>query len=232
MTSTINWQRLSAPFTPQQIEWRIQSAGLKNDGTWWVRIAPYISSRTIMDRLDEVVGPGLWSNSYSEWKHGQGQLCTLRINVEGEWVSKTDGAGDTEREGLKGGLTSAFKRAACLWGIGRHLRGEFFADIASERKAGWERSRVKCKRTNREAEIWWRPQPGDVARLTGAADAAAGSMPTEQSQSSDVTTEFWKATRKVGMNREKAIALVNECQGDFAAAIELLNDRHENSRRT
>src|SRR5690606_38042070 len=38
-----------------------------------------------------------------------------------EWVTKWDGAENTEKEAVKGGLSGAMKRAAVQWGIGRYL---------------------------------------------------------------------------------------------------------------
>jgi hypothetical protein len=37
------------------------------------------------------------------------------------WISRCDGADDTNIEGAKGGLSDAFKRAAVKFGIGRYL---------------------------------------------------------------------------------------------------------------
>ena len=74
----------------------------------------YIDARDVMDRLDEVCGSN-WSDDYKEVK---GRIvCTITI----DGVSRSDGAGDTEIEGEKGGLSDAFKRAAVKWGIGRYL---------------------------------------------------------------------------------------------------------------
>ena len=38
-----------------------------------------------------------------------------------EWVTKWDGAENTDIEAVKGGLSGAMKRAAVQWGIGRYL---------------------------------------------------------------------------------------------------------------
>jgi hypothetical protein len=73
-----------------------------------------------MDRLDEVAGPACWQDTYTETPLGR-VICTISIKVDGEWVSKSDGAGKTDVEGDKGGISDAFKRAAVKWGIGRYL---------------------------------------------------------------------------------------------------------------
>ena len=53
-------------------------------------------------------------------------ICTLSIadmDNQGKtvWIAKSDGAGSTDVEGDKGGISDAFKRAAVKWGIGRYL---------------------------------------------------------------------------------------------------------------
>ena len=79
----------------------------------------YIDARDVMYRLDDVVGPLNWQDSYKEV---MGRIiCTLSVRFGDEWISKEDGAGDTKIEGDKGGISDAFKRAACRWGVGRYL---------------------------------------------------------------------------------------------------------------
>ncbi len=48
-------------------------------------------------------------------------ICYLSIRCDGEWVTKSDGAGDTNIEAEKGGISDALKRAAQKFGIGRYL---------------------------------------------------------------------------------------------------------------
>jgi hypothetical protein len=111
------FDRLAAPFPKEAISWRAQS--LREDGSKAMALA-YIDARDVMRRLDEVCGPASWQDSYTETASGR-VLCTLSILCDGQWVSKTDGAGNTDVEGDKGGISDAFKRAAVKWGIGRYL---------------------------------------------------------------------------------------------------------------
>jgi hypothetical protein len=118
--------RLRDPFAPEDIEWRVQQAGEKN-GKPWARVLAYVTNRAIMDRLDEVVGPANWRNEYREGPSG-GVLCGLSIRVTredgtAEWVTKWDGAENTDVEPVKGGLSNAMKRAAVHFGVGRYLYG-------------------------------------------------------------------------------------------------------------
>jgi hypothetical protein len=117
--SEMDLSRLKEPFAPTDVEWRIGRAGKNAKGIWATCLA-YITNRAIMDRLDDVAGPGNWRNEYKEAPAG-GVLCGLSIRIGNEWVTKWDGAGNTEMEAVKGGLSGAMKRAAVQWGIGRYL---------------------------------------------------------------------------------------------------------------
>lgn len=115
----MNLERLKDPFPSDDIEWRIQSAGKKGDRIW-ARVLAYVTNRAIMSRLDDVCGPENWKNEFKEWT-GKGVLCGISIKIGDEWVTKWDGAEETAIDATKGGLSSAMKRAAVQWGIGRYL---------------------------------------------------------------------------------------------------------------
>jgi len=80
----------------------------------------YLDARDVMDRLDEVCGPENWQSLFDETPRGR-VICRLGIRIGDDWVYKSDGAGDTDVEGEKGGISDALKRAAVSWGIGRYL---------------------------------------------------------------------------------------------------------------
>lgn len=112
--------RLKDCFEPSDIEWRLQQCGKgKNDKIWGMALA-YVTNRAIMNRLDEVCGPENWKNEYKPAPYG-GILCGISIKIGDEWVTKWDGAENTDIEAVKGGLSGAMKRAAVQWGIGRYL---------------------------------------------------------------------------------------------------------------
>ncbi len=118
-------ERLSAPFKPQQTHWRIGSTNAKtlNVKPWEATKGMplcYIDARDVMDRLDAVVGAEHWMDEYTETTKGR-VICRLSVRLDGEWISKSDGAGDTGTEGEKGAISDAFKRAAVKFGIGRYL---------------------------------------------------------------------------------------------------------------
>ena len=115
-------EELARPFAPEDLEWRIQVTS--KDKTSGLAI-PYVTNRAIQDRLDEVVGPENWYNDYKPW-HGNGkkdaQICGISIYFEGKgFITKWDGAEDSDIEPIKGGLSDSMKRAAVQWGIGRVL---------------------------------------------------------------------------------------------------------------
>lgn len=115
-------QELAKPFAPEDLEWRIQQA-FESDGNGYA--VPYVTNRAIQDRLDDTVGPENWHNDYKPW-HGSGkkeaQICGISIFFEGRgFITKWDGAEDSDIEPIKGGLSDSMKRAAVQWGIGRVL---------------------------------------------------------------------------------------------------------------
>lgn len=115
-------QALAQPFAPEDLEWRIQTTS--KDKTRGMAV-PYVTNRAIQTRLDEVCGPDNWYNDFKPW-HANGkkesQLCGIAIHFEGRgWITKWDGAEDSDIESVKGGLSDSMKRAAVQWGIGRVL---------------------------------------------------------------------------------------------------------------
>jgi hypothetical protein len=112
-------KRLHDPFIYKDVEWKIQFTS--QDKAYGMAVA-YLNSRAIQTRLDEVIGPCNWKNTYLPWQNNA-QICGLSVydSERGEWVTKYDGAENTDIEPVKGGLSDSFKRAACVWGIGRYL---------------------------------------------------------------------------------------------------------------
>lgn len=108
--------KLKAPFKPDEIEWRL-SVTLK-DKMKGLAVA-YVTNRAIQNRLDEVLGAANWKNEFIV--SDKTKICGLSIKINGEWITKYDGASDTDIEAVKGGLSGAMKRAAVQWGIGRYL---------------------------------------------------------------------------------------------------------------
>lgn len=123
------FERLAAPFSPDQVSWRVgvsnkkkrqRETGDNNAKATKGQVLAYIDARDVMDRFDEVCGPGGWQNRYT---HAEKKtVCEIGVRTEdGEWVWKADGAGESDIEAEKGALSDAFKRAAVRWGVGRYL---------------------------------------------------------------------------------------------------------------
>ena len=112
----IDFDALKAPFSPSDVKWRVGATN--SDKSKGLALA-YLDARAVMDRLDSVVGQANWQATYS---HALSKtVCELSLRCGDEWVTKSNGAGDSDIEGEKGALSDAFKRAAVLWGIGRYL---------------------------------------------------------------------------------------------------------------
>ena len=113
---------LAKPFAPEDLEWRLQYT---NEEKMCGMAVPYVTNRAIQNRLDEACGPENWYNEFRPW-HSAGkkdsQLCGIAIYFEGKgFITKWDGAEDSDIEPIKGGLSDSMKRAAYQWGIGRVL---------------------------------------------------------------------------------------------------------------
>jgi hypothetical protein len=110
-------KRLSEPFDPSKVHWRV--GAMTKDKSKCIALA-YIDARDVMERLDDVCGPENWQCKY-EHASNHGYVCSIGIRIDGEWIWKANGAGETQVEAQKGAMSDSFKRAAVLWGIGRYL---------------------------------------------------------------------------------------------------------------
>ncbi len=109
---------LAADFHEGEVKWRIAPGNQR---------IPYVSARTVMNRLDMVVGPENWWDAYREIGHTI--VCALTIVPPGgNPITKEDAGGRAgmkdEADDLKSGYSDAFKRAAVKFGIGRLLYGD------------------------------------------------------------------------------------------------------------
>ncbi len=105
---------LAAPFEPDEVKVRSQAG----------RSLPYITSRTIMNRLDDVVGPSNWWDDYQPLEHSV--ICRLTVRLpDGTVLTKCDAGGYAGMadpgDDDKSGFADAFKRAAVKFGVGRYL---------------------------------------------------------------------------------------------------------------
>lgn len=112
-------EALCEPFHPDCVKWKPGAT----KGNSALALA-YIDARDVMNRLDDVVGVGNWSDAY-EVLAGGDVMCRLSVRIGDEWITKSDvGAiGDSKDQGndIKTAFSDALKRAAVKFGIGRYL---------------------------------------------------------------------------------------------------------------
>jgi hypothetical protein len=92
----------------------------------------YVTARTVMNRLDSVLGPENWWDDYQPLE--KSVICRLSIRLpDGQVLTKADAggyagmadAGDDD----KSGYSDAFKRAAVKFGVGRYLYRDGVAEL-------------------------------------------------------------------------------------------------------
>lgn len=118
---------LAAPFDgPGEIKIRTQAG----------RELRYITARTVMNRLDNVLGPENWWDSYTPGENSV--VCSLTIRLpSGECLAKSDAGGYAgmadSGDDDKSGYSDAFKRAAVKFGIARYLYRDGVPTFVQER---------------------------------------------------------------------------------------------------
>ena len=105
---------LAAPFDPNEVKMRTQNSKLMH----------YITARTVMNRLDNVLGPENWWDRYVPGENSV--LCELTIRLpDGSTLTKADAGGyagmSDSGDDDKSGYSDAFKRAAVKFGVARYL---------------------------------------------------------------------------------------------------------------
>ncbi|MFD2216600.1 Rad52/Rad22 family DNA repair protein [Metabacillus endolithicus] len=128
-------KELAAPFAPDEIEWRVSRVSVNSRGPQAI-VVPYVSSRAIQNRFDNVVGWDRWENKIQQLPNGAFiQSISIRIG-ENQTITKCDGADPTNFEETKGGISSALKRTAVLFGVGRYLYNlsEVWVEVHEKRK--------------------------------------------------------------------------------------------------
>jgi hypothetical protein len=112
-------EMLSKPFDPREVEVKVQAV---NRDRTRAQVVAYVDARTVLDRLDEAVGPTGWSDKYevlfNEFDEQDRRLVEVKCTLTILGVSKEDvGEGDS----LKAAFSDALKRAAVKFGVGRYL---------------------------------------------------------------------------------------------------------------
>jgi hypothetical protein len=142
---------LAAPFEPGELKIRSQAG----------RQMPYVTARTIMNRLDEVLGPENWWDDFVPLEHSV--ICRLTIRLpDGAILTKCDAGGYAgladPGDADKSGFADAFKRTAVKFGVGRYLYRDGVANFA---------------RNTPSKAVEVRPESAVVAALVGPPAAVA-----------------------------------------------------------
>jgi hypothetical protein len=117
---------LAAPFDPSEVKVRSQTG----------RQLHYITARTAMNRLDNVLGPENWWDEYSPSENSV--LCKLTIRLpDGSTLTKCDAGGYAgmadQGDDDKSGYSDAFKRASVKFGVARYLYRDGVPTFVQER---------------------------------------------------------------------------------------------------
>lgn len=196
--SDIIREQLNKPFKEEDIEWRIQQSGKQGDKVWAMCLA-YVTNRAIMERLDDVFGVFGWKNEFMPTPHNDGVMCGISVKHDGEWITKYDGAQNTDIEAVKGGISSAMKRTAVQFGIGRYLYDldAGFAKIVEKGTTGAKYAKGKDFTfywLPPQLPLWALPQSSDNAEEDQQAEQQEEDQPIEHPR---ITTEQLEEIRKL-----------------------------------
>lgn len=194
------WNKLAEPFPAGEVQWRVEA--LSKDKRR-AMVVPYVDARTVLDRLDEVLGPSGWSDGYEVLATKEGEYA-VRCRLSVLDIAKEDvGEGDS----LKAAFSDALKRAAVKFGIGRYLyrmdkqwvdhdpdSGRFKVPELDGREAGSGRPEAPFSPP--------RSQPPAQARTEGSASQA--SAPAQPQESADQQPAERSAQPRVEVPRQAA----------------------------
>lgn len=210
------FEQLAAPFPKEKIHWRAQSVAQKGKNAGKAAMAlAYLDARDVMNRLDAAVGMGGWQAEH--YDAGGGKLgCKIGIQCGGEWIWKSDGAGETQVEAEKGAFSGALKRAAVMWGIGRYLY---------DLPAPW----VPCETEERGGKFYFKKWTADPWSYCGNADLSVHESPASQKPIKTEKKEDIKITELKQRARDadaelKAITDEGELDGFIVGYATLAND--------
>jgi hypothetical protein len=122
---------LAAPFEPHELKIRSQTG----------RQLSYITARTAMNRLDNVLGPENWWDEFVPSENSV--LCRLTIRLpDGSTLTKCDAGGYAgmadSGDDDKSGYSDSFKRAAVKFGVARYLYRDGVPTFVQERSGASE----------------------------------------------------------------------------------------------
>lgn len=194
--------KLAEPFEAEAIDWRVGATN--GDKTKGIALA-YLQARPVMDRLDTVMGPENWIDSYEPIQGSNGPvgfICTLALRLNGEWITKTDASDTSDIEPIKGGVSDSFKRAAVKWGVGRYLY-----DLPTIWEPIEARGKSHVLKSTPKLPAWALPKKGQSRPSAAPAQDTSDIEPTGQSDFITDTQELDPMTDPyfTGLNSESQI---------------------------
>lgn len=219
-------ERLKDPLPENLIEWRIGQLGKGGQAGVWAKALCYLTSRAVHERFDDVCGVGNWQLRYKE--HHSGTICEIGVKIDDEWVWKAGGADSTDIEAFKGGLSSAEKRAAVPWGVGRYLyRLEAnFVEVSLQKRDGWKWQGANSNKGT--AQFWWKPPQLPAWALP---DGATKQKPASQNKQANLAQSQVERPYKPEAIRSIIVRQANDRGDVLDSEIVGVNDKGKYDKR-
>lgn len=115
-------KKLSHPFVTEDVHFRPMPGAKAYNG--FIKVIAFVDARTIVERLNEVMGLDGWQDAYQTLVEGEVR-CTLSLKFGGQWIPRTDVGSMSKQEDVgdraKAAHSDALKRTAVKFGIGLYL---------------------------------------------------------------------------------------------------------------
>ncbi|MBX3723932.1 MAG: DNA repair protein Rad52 [Turneriella sp.] len=240
-------RKLAAPFPESAVKWRSALCGINGKGEPFALVVPYVDARAIQDRLDQVIGAENWMAEYRQGANN-GTMCKLSLRINGQFVSKEDGADLSEIEPIKGGISNSFRRASVVWGVGRYLYklNQMYGTVTEN---GQYKGSAKNRGTNEWLNFRWSPPKlpafalpeANLKVLTGEKGNQEKKEPVKPSpvtkpnhtqvsasnaeiRIEDVPTSLRELFLELQISNAKGLELCKRKNYDFAEVERILND--------
>lgn len=152
-------RKLEQKFSESDLKWRVQSCGKNNAGVNWAKFIPYIDPRVIQKRFDDLFGWDGWeSKEYINEDHSVTVELSLYSLKANKWITRAGTADIASKDSnsIKSAASSAFKRAASMFGVGRYLYNykEVWGDIVPDKTPG----SIMCENKSKGIKFYATPK--------------------------------------------------------------------------
>lgn len=192
---------LSAPFEKDEV--KVKEVKYKGkDGRQNVDRQPYVTARTVMNRLDNVCGPENWWDDYVPSENSVRCILTIRL-PDRQTLTKQDAGGypdmkgpSAEEDTEKGGFSDAFKRAAVKFGVARYLYNDGVSrltDASESSEVSRKPDQAPEERRNDRSETSEAEAPKEVPSPVGSRSEYTGLDPENKDnyRNFDEDVSFW-----------------------------------------